>query len=152
MGAVGYFATAHMGLDLGSDEGGDAPSVQGTQHTVGMVLGYFSAVCYLCARIPQIVKNHREKSCEGLALLFFLLSLTGNVTYGASLVAYSQTKEELIKDLPWLIGSLGTIVEDMVIFFQFRIYGDKGQVKPSAVEDSEAGENGTTNGAVYGTA
>ena len=29
------------------------------------ILGYFSAVCYLGARIPQIVKNHRDQSCEG---------------------------------------------------------------------------------------
>jgi len=47
------------------------------------LLGYFSAACYLGARIPQILKNWREKSCEGLSLLFFLLSLLGNVTYGA---------------------------------------------------------------------
>ena len=47
------------------------------------VLGYFSAVCYLGARIPQIIKNQRERSCEGLSLLFFMLSLVGNLTYGA---------------------------------------------------------------------
>ena len=47
------------------------------------LLGYFSAACYLGARIPQILKNWREKSCEGLSLLFFLLSLLGNATYGA---------------------------------------------------------------------
>jgi solute carrier family 66 (lysosomal lysine-arginine transporter), member 1 len=29
------------------------------------VLGYASAVAYLGARIPQIIKNWREKSCEG---------------------------------------------------------------------------------------
>ena len=47
------------------------------------ILGYISAVCYLGARIPQIIKNQREKSCDGLSLLFFLLSLLGNATYGA---------------------------------------------------------------------
>lgn len=47
------------------------------------VLGYISAVCYLGARLPQIYKNWREKSCEGLSLLFFMLSLLGNATYGA---------------------------------------------------------------------
>lgn len=47
------------------------------------VLGYFSAICYLGARIPQIIKNWREKSCDGLSLLFFLLSVLGNLTYGA---------------------------------------------------------------------
>jgi hypothetical protein len=48
-----------------------------------MILGYASAVAYLGARIPQIIKNQREKSCEGLSLLFFMLSLLGNATYGA---------------------------------------------------------------------
>ncbi|PHH84468.1 hypothetical protein CDD83_1898 [Cordyceps sp. RAO-2017] len=88
----------------------------------GLVLGYASAACYLCARIPQIVKNYREKSCEGLSLLFFMLSLTGNLTYGVSLIAYSQGKDYLLKALPWLLGSLGTIVEDATIFVQFRLY------------------------------
>ena len=35
------------------------------------------------ARIPQIIKNQRERSCDGLSLLFFMLSLLGNATYGA---------------------------------------------------------------------
>lgn len=47
------------------------------------VLGYASAICYLGARIPQIIKNQRDRSCEGLSLLFFMLSLLGNATYGA---------------------------------------------------------------------
>ncbi|TAQ84572.1 hypothetical protein B7494_g7100 [Chlorociboria aeruginascens] len=86
------------------------------------ILGYASAVCYLGARIPQIVKNYKEKSCEGLALLFFLLSLMGNATYGAGILAHSQDKEYLLTNLPWLIGSLGTMVEDAIIFIQFRIF------------------------------
>lgn len=33
--------------------------------TGAQILGYASAVLYLGARIPQIIKNWREKSCEG---------------------------------------------------------------------------------------
>jgi uncharacterized protein with PQ loop repeat len=84
----------------------------------------------LSARIPQIVKNYREKSCEGLALLFFILSLTGNLTYGVGILCHSLEKEYLITNLPWLIGSLGTMVEDGIIFLQFRIYSSSA----SAVE------------------
>lgn len=51
-----------------------------------------------------------------------MLSLTGNVTYGASVLAYSQEKEYFVRALPWLLGSLGTMVEDCIIFVQFRIY------------------------------
>ncbi|KAL7920817.1 putative PQ-loop G protein-coupled receptor [Trichoderma austrokoningii] len=91
---------------------------------IGIVLGYFSAVCYLCARVPQIIKNYREKSCEGLSILFFMLSLTGNLTYAVSIVAYSQEKKYIINTIPWLIGSLGTVVEDGTIFVQFRLYAN----------------------------
>ena len=83
------------------------------------------------ARIPQIIKNYQEKSCEGLALLFFLLSLTGNFTYGASVMVYSQERDYFIRALPWLLGSLGTMVEDCIIFVQFRIYSPTKQVKVS---------------------
>ena len=41
----------------------------------GQVLGYISAICYLGARIPQIFKNYRDKSCEGMFLLFFRVGL-----------------------------------------------------------------------------
>jgi solute carrier family 66 (lysosomal lysine-arginine transporter), member 1 len=62
-----------------------------------------------------------------------LLSLTGNFTYGASLVAYSQDKKYLLNALPWLLGSLGTIVEDFIIFVQFRLYAPKRNgIKPTA--------------------
>ena len=60
--------------------------------------------------------------------------MTGNFTYGASVVAYSQDTSYLIKTIPWLLGSLGTIVEDLVIFAQFRMYSP--QQKHNAVVDS----------------
>ncbi|EAQ89720.1 hypothetical protein CHGG_06339 [Chaetomium globosum CBS 148.51] len=106
----------------GSVGGGEGQGVQEPMAVVGMVLG---------ARIPQIIKNYREKSCEGLALLFFLLSLTGNFTYGASVISFSQERDYFIRALPWLLGSLGTMVEDSIIFVQFRIYSPARQVKPS---------------------
>ncbi|EXJ81677.1 hypothetical protein A1O1_07742 [Capronia coronata CBS 617.96] len=91
------------------------------------ILGYLSAVAYLGARIPQIIKNAGEKSCEGLSLLFFILSLLGNVTYGAGILCHSTEAAYVRKNLPWLIGSLGTIVEDVIIFAQFHMYRDGGE-------------------------
>jgi solute carrier family 66 (lysosomal lysine-arginine transporter), member 1 len=67
----------------------------------------------------------------GLALLFFLLSLVGNLTYGLSVFSYSQDAEYLITATPWLLGSLGTIVEDCIIFYQFRIYSPNRSQKPA---------------------
>ncbi|TVY93702.1 putative vacuolar amino acid transporter [Lachnellula willkommii] len=97
------------------------------------ILGYTSAICYLGARIPQIVKNYKDKSCDGLALLFFLLSLMGNATYGAGILFHSIEKDYVMLNLPWLIGSLGTIAEDAIIFVQFRLYSTK-QTTEAVVE------------------
>jgi hypothetical protein len=62
------------------------------------ILGYASAVAYLGARIPQIIKNQRERSCEGLSLLFFMLSLLGNATYGAG-VSYNHDDDSVTEPL-----------------------------------------------------
>lgn len=59
----------------------------------------------------------------------------GNATYGAGILFHSLEKEYLLTNLPWLIGSLGTMVEDAVIFAQFRMYADKPDDDASAVED-----------------
>lgn len=66
--------------------------------------------------------SNTNRPSSGLALLFFMLSMSGNLTYGVSLVAYSQDEKYLMNALPWLVGSLGTIAEDLVIFIQFRLY------------------------------
>lgn len=69
VGALGWAAAWRSGawrppVEPG-DEGG-ATTMEGGEGPIGaQVLGYTSAVLYLGARIPQIVKNAREKSCEG---------------------------------------------------------------------------------------
>lgn len=76
-----------------------------------------------------------EANQTGLALLFFLLSLMGNATYGASILCHSVERDYVLTNLPWLIGSLGTMAEDAVIFVQFRIYSSKPSASSSAVEE-----------------
>lgn len=125
--AIAWKTGAWQPTPVGGHEEGGGASPLGAE-----VLGYGSAVLYLGARIPQIVKNQRERSCEGLSLLFFLLSLLGNATYGAGILFHSVEKEYFLTNLPWLIGSLGTMVEDAVIFVQFSMFGEKQ--KEEAVE------------------
>ncbi|KAI0850007.1 PQ-loop-domain-containing protein [Daldinia vernicosa] len=135
VGAAGWFVS----YKVGAWDKPDAPEEPATESPVavlGLTLGYASAICYLCARIPQIIKNYREKSCEGLALLFFLLSLTGNLTYGLSVFTYSPEPEYIIKAIPWLLGSLGTIVEDCIIFYQFKIYSKRGGSKANGTGEA----------------
>ncbi|CAO2658805.1 Nn.00g065280.m01.CDS01 [Neocucurbitaria sp. VM-36] len=122
VGAVGWAIAWKTGVWVPQPTKDDTA---GTEMALGaQILGYASAVCYLGARIPQIIKNQREKSCEGLSLLFFMLSLLGNATYGAGIIFHSTEKEYILTNLPWLIGSLGTMVEDVTIFIQFRVFGN----------------------------
>lgn len=132
VGAAGWAIAWRTGVWVPTPEN-DGSSPDGETTPLGAsILGYASAVCYLGARIPQIVKNQKDRSCEGLSLLFFILSLLGNATYGAGILFHSIEKEYFLTNLPWLIGSLGTIVEDVVIFIQFRVFGTGEQA--SAVE------------------
>ncbi|KAK1025080.1 hypothetical protein LTR33_017798, partial [Friedmanniomyces endolithicus] len=64
------------------------------------ILGYISAIAYLGARIPQILQNQRSRSCAGLSLLFFMLSLLGNATYGAGILLHSVEREYVVLNLP----------------------------------------------------
>lgn len=43
----------------------------------------------------------------------------------------------MLKALPWLLGSLGTMVEDCIIFVQFKIYARKREVKTNGSNGSE---------------
>ncbi|GAP87218.1 putative vacuolar membrane pq loop repeat protein [Rosellinia necatrix] len=136
VGIMGWFVSYRVGA-WDRPDGADVPDPSSPAGISGMVLGYASCLCYLCARIPQIVKNYRQKSCEGLAILFFLFSLTGNLMYGLSVFSYSQDIDYLVKATPWLVGSLGTIIEDSIIFYQFSIY--------SRGPSSENGVDGITD-------
>ncbi len=74
----------------------------------------------------------------GLSLLFFILSLTGNLTYGAGIISHSLERDYLRTNTPWLVGSLGTMVEDVIIFVQFRVYAKDGSGREDGEEEEEA--------------
>lgn len=74
LGVAAWFVSREVvGADAAVPGDDGAPGEDGgkgdLKMVVGLVLGYMSAACYLCARIPQIIKNWREKSTEGTFLL-----------------------------------------------------------------------------------
>lgn len=115
-----YFISS--GQEESSDPEPNKPIQIGPQ-----ILGYISAALYLGARIPQIIQNHQKKSVHGLSLLFFIFSTFGNLTYAGQILFYSTEPEYIILNLSWLLGSLGTIFEDSIIFLQFFIYKDNSR-------------------------
>lgn len=63
-GALGWgfawWSGAWKVQDGGNSAGGEDNMPVGAE-----ILGYISAVLYLTARIPQIIRNYQKKSCEG---------------------------------------------------------------------------------------
>ncbi|GMM38443.1 hypothetical protein DASC09_057820 [Saccharomycopsis crataegensis] len=120
-GVVGYLLSSSPS----APPDGELPTLPNDELTFGaQFFGYFSALCYLGARIPQILYNYQRKSCHGLSLLFILFSTFGNLTYSLQILFYRSDADYVILNLPWLIGSLGAIVEDSAIYVQFIIYRD----------------------------
>ena len=91
-------------------------------HTLGVVLGWFSSALYMGSRVPQVYRNYVRKSVAGLSYVMFLSAVLGNSTYGASILLRLQSIDQLVAKLPWLIGSLGTLVFDFTILVQLRMY------------------------------
>ncbi|KAJ3075125.1 hypothetical protein HK102_005672, partial [Quaeritorhiza haematococci] len=109
-----------------------------SQRFIADLMGYISAALYVGARIPQIYKNWKNKSCEGLSLLMFFFSVAGNVTYCLSIFFNSLDPEYLWINFPWLLGSGGTLVFDFIIFAQFFAYAEKTYERVRDEEDVEA--------------
>jgi uncharacterized protein with PQ loop repeat len=92
---------------------------------VGTALGYCSSVLYLCSRVSQIYKNYCRQSSEGLALAMFMMAVCANLCTGTGIILRTFTLQELLEQLPWIIGTLGTISLDMVILRQSSKYASK---------------------------
>ncbi|KAF4590718.1 hypothetical protein EYR40_009315 [Pleurotus pulmonarius] len=85
------------------------------------VIGWTSAMLYLGARLPQILKNFKTR-CAGLSPALFLFAILGNGTYGLSICAKSMDRRYLITNASWLAGSILTILLDVIVLCQFVYY------------------------------
>ncbi len=117
VGALGLvIAAGVLGWALSSENHPRDTAPPTTADDIGpKALGYLSALLYLSARIPQIYHNYRLKSTEGLSLLFFMFSTLGNLSFSLSLLFVTTNMDDLMLNLPWLIGSAGTIVFDFTV-------------------------------------
>lgn len=100
-----------------------------TNDSLGLYLAWGGAIVYCLSRCPQVYKNYRRKSVEGISPLLFGAALLGNLTYTLSILLsceFYQGEEIrhnfIIKELPYILGSSGTIVFDMTYFIQKFMY------------------------------
>lgn len=54
--------------------------------TLGEAMGWLMALLYMLGRVPQIIKNARRGSTEGLSMWMFVLAVAANTSYLASIL------------------------------------------------------------------
>lgn len=95
------------------------------------LLGWLSALLYLSSRIPQILKNRHTK-CAGLSLALFIFAVGGNVTYVLSILLKDMSVPYLVENMSWIVGSVGTIFLDGIVFYQFVRYAPERAAREAA--------------------
>lgn len=77
VGSIAYYSYLHLYLDDNSHSGREKRQMQ----VIPQIMGWTSAVLYVASRVPQIVKNYKERSTDGLSLAMFFCAVMGNVFF-----------------------------------------------------------------------
>jgi len=104
----------------------DAGNLSKTWELTGVILAWMSGLIYFISRLPQILKNYERRSTKGLSFGVFWLTIFGNMMYGLSIILRRPIIDRTFyrKQLPFLIGSVGTFVFDIAIIVQFSMWGN----------------------------
>lgn len=151
-GFIGWLISVKISGQKSDEEIQDEDSLE--FNTTGQVFGYLGAVTYIASRLPQLYLNWKRKTTEGLAMLFFVFSCLGNVTYVLSIFAYDpRCANKICKpgeasgiygrymliNLSWLGGSIINLLEDCGVFSQYFMYRNRGNDGPKQKgRDAEA--------------
>jgi len=102
----------------------ESPNLTLGQKIFGSLMAWSSGLLYFTCRIPQILENKRNRSVEGLSILLFICTILGNFFYGLSiLIRFPPINTKFFTGtLPYLIGSVGTFIFDVMIIYQFNAY------------------------------
>jgi uncharacterized protein with PQ loop repeat len=98
---------------------------------IGTMFAWIGAGLYFFSRIPQLLKNYQRKSTEDVSPFLFGCTLFGNATYATSILIscsfiYGDDRWGFfLNELPYMIGSAGTIIFDLVYFYQLWLYSVK---------------------------
>ncbi|KAG0248597.1 hypothetical protein BG011_010116 [Mortierella polycephala] len=109
----------------------DEPSSDPHIVQLGRIFAWVCTVFYLSSRMPQLWKNFKRKSVQGLSILMFFWAAMGNLTYTLSILNSAdavnpETRAKfLLEAVPYVLGSSGTLMFDVSIFGQWLYYTGK---------------------------
>lgn len=87
---------------------------------MGLAIGYVAAAAYLKSRVSQLLKNCMRGDAEGLSMVMFLCAIAGNLLGGIGIIVRIGNVSQILWQLPWLIGMLGTVFMDVLLVSQAR--------------------------------
>lgn len=113
---------------------------------IGRIFSWMSTLLYLGSRPPQLYKNYRRKSTEGLSPLLFMAAFGGNLFYSTSLLtnpnawsdfppyggggwadSHGNNRLEWVgRAIPFFLGAFGVLGLDGFMGVQFLMYGPRG--------------------------
>jgi len=125
-------ATSRVLMDTIPSDACDYNSNPAWMQHFGRGVGYLAAVFYLGGRVAQIAKNAQRKNVKGLSLTMFALAITANVSYGASVLFGISSRGDIMRALPWLVGSFGTVALDTTILVQSVVFNERRRIATSA--------------------
>ncbi|KAI8894658.1 PQ loop repeat-domain-containing protein [Globomyces pollinis-pini] len=126
--ALTAFSVMNQSLDSTSGNFnvlGHKDPTEDSYYQFGRFMAWCCTCLYLSSRLPQIYWNFKRRSCDGLAIVMFMCAVMGNITYAASILTKSWEATYLYGSLPYLIGSIGTVSFDFIIFSQYLMYDNK---------------------------
>lgn len=102
------------------------------QRLVGRMSAWTCTVLYLTSRLPQIWENYIRRSVRGLSILLFMAAFMGNLLYTISVLSNPEAvgpgrRGYLQESLPFLLGSGGTLVFDLIIIGQWWMWSDNDE-------------------------
>jgi uncharacterized protein with PQ loop repeat len=127
---------------------------------VGRIFSWMSTLLYLGSRPPQLIKNYRRNSTEGLSPLLFMAAFSGNFFYSFSLATnpnawydfapyggggwaddHGNDRWEWIgRSLPFFLGAFGVLFLDGFMGVQFLVYGPQNDEDDESFIGSEDGD------------
>ncbi|KAH3900218.1 Ypq2p SCDLUD_003189 [Saccharomycodes ludwigii] len=115
-----------------------------TVKTIGLICSWLGGLFYLSARIPQLIKNYRRKSTDGLSPFLFMSTIVHNLTYTLSIFTSCEFIQSVSKcafvmnELPFILGSAGTLLFDFIYIYQhFVLYAEDNRIRHEEEEEEE---------------
>ncbi|CCE64371.1 hypothetical protein TPHA_0H01650 [Tetrapisispora phaffii CBS 4417] len=116
----------------------------GNNDKIGYILSWLGATFYVFSRLPQLIKNHKRKSTDGISPFLFWMIAISNVAYNISIltsvefVMNDNKADFILNELPFIIGNSGTVIFDMVYFYQhYYLYRGNRNKAVDITEDHE---------------